>query len=75
MNLFDVNTDPHKLYNIGTGIASNDFTDKFLLNIFENGKKAKKHLLKNIQKTTCILKNLSRENHYTLFLKKLQNKK
>ena len=37
MNPFDVNLDPDKLYNIGTGLAAMDSTQNVLLNVFKNG--------------------------------------
>ena len=37
MNPFDVNLDPNKLYNIGTGLAAMDSTQNFSLNMFKNG--------------------------------------
>ena len=37
MNLFDVNPDLDKLYNIGTRLAAMDSTQIFLLNVFKNG--------------------------------------
>ena len=35
MNPFDVNLDPDKLYNIGTGLAAMDSTQNVLLNVFK----------------------------------------
>ena len=45
MNPFDVNLDPDKLYNIGTGLAAIDSTQ-----ILKIGKMNEKHLLKNAHK-------------------------
>ena len=36
MNPFDVNLDPYKLYNIGTGLAAIDWTQNVLLDVFKN---------------------------------------
>ena len=45
MNPFDVNLDPDKLYNIGTGLGAIDSTQ-----ILKIGKMNEKHLLKNAHK-------------------------
>ena len=45
MNPFDLNLDPDKLYNIGTGLAAIDSTQ-----ILKIGKMNEKHLLKNAHK-------------------------
>ena len=37
MNPFDVNLDPDKLCNIGTGLAAMDSTQNYLQNVFKNG--------------------------------------
>ena len=36
MNPFDVNLDPYKLYNIGTGLAAIDWTQNVLPDVFKN---------------------------------------
>ena len=45
MNPVDVNLDPDKLYNIGTGLAAMDSTQNFLLNVFKNGENERKKFL------------------------------
>ena len=45
MNPFDVNLDPDKLYNIGTGLAAMDLTQSFLLNVFQNGENERKKII------------------------------
>ena len=44
MNSFDVNLDPDKLYNIGTGLPAMDSTLNILLNVFKNGENEQKNI-------------------------------
>ena len=53
MNPFDVNIDPDKLYNLGTGKAVSNKTEEFMLNIKANGEKYKKAFLEE-----CIIDSL-----------------
>ena len=45
MNPFDVNLDPYKLYNIGTGLAAIDWTQNVLLDVFKNGENEQKEFI------------------------------
>ena len=45
MNPFDVNLDPDKLYNIGTGLAAVNSAQNVLLNAFKNGENVRKKFI------------------------------
>ena len=64
MNPFDVNLDPDKLYNIGTGLAAVNSAQNVLLNAFKNGENVRKKFIEECSQDSTVSETYQKANNY-----------